>query len=419
MSLEHLLKIQAIEPHETKALIENDWILSFSGGADSTLCLYYLSEFARKHKLKNKKLIIYYVDHNINYSSSISNKREAVFKNAVKILNNNVKYSWHIIKKNIPEISKRYKKGLEHASSRIRRKYLDILRRQNESAVTVFGHSLSDWYETLIMRINRGASRENLNPFGVFENNLGYIEFRPLSGITREEVRKVLKEKNINYWDDPENQNMKYLRNQIRTQAPILNAEGLRKSFENFTLNSKEENKKIQNLVHKLKEETIEIKKNREYRILYNTYSNLSTESRQWYMQYYLKKLGYYAFTSAAREKLKQIPFHKPPYHIEIENWHNNIYLVVRRGQKTLNYKKPQIKNINVYDIIKAEDITKKYFISLSFGKKSVKKILSEKKLSTRQRSNMYLPLSKENGLKILQAPLSVYDIKDINSVDK
>ena len=89
-------------------------------------------------------------------------------------------------------------------------------------------------------------------------------------------------------------------------------------------------------------------------------------------------------------------------------------YIIIRKGCSNIyqdKLKKPH-DFIN-QSTVSANKITKKYFIQLQFGRKSIKKILNEKKLSRRQIANLLLLVSDNNPYEIVFIPLEIYGMKN------
>ncbi|MDH5716879.1 MAG: tRNA lysidine(34) synthetase TilS [Spirochaetia bacterium] len=414
---EHLLKNLKIKIDETTILDSRNWILSYSGGADSSLCLFFLIQYHRAH-LKKRTLDIYYLNHKQNFEKESENERKNLFKNIKnKLLNEElIDFRWHYFEKNIYKIAEKYKKGFEFTASKIRRKYLNQVQNNLVNNITISGHSLSDWYETVIMRLNRSLSFDSLRPFDILEKRNENLEFRPLARLSRSEIINLLNKYNIQYWDDPSNGDIQFQRNLIRKNIPILNASALRLSSNNIIRDYNIFSYKKNKIYNQLNKDLICIFDKREYRLPLSKWLLFSEEERSSILPSLLQKIGLYPISSGIRHKLNKIPFYHRPYAIEIENWNNKQYLVLRRGRQNLNLKINKSYNLTNCYTLTCDMLTKKYYIKLPFGKKNITKILSEKKISKRQRMNCKVYISKVNKYELMFIPLSCFGLKDIES---
>ena len=400
-------------------IIDNSiWIISFSGGGDSVLSLLILIELHKKNPIP-RKLTIFYLDHQ-HQKITDENERQNIFKFYKELLLH-IKFlyvEWAIYRKNIIKISHKTKLSFERTASLIRYKILNQLNK-TQDGVFITGHNLSDWYETIILRLNRGCSLDKLIPFNIINYENNNLFFRPLALTPREEVRNILKQHNFKYWNDPTNEDEYILRNKIRKQYPILNYEGLKKSamlfFKSNTQNYKYHQPYIKTIINK-----------REYHLDYKYYLSLTQNEKIEIKIFLCKLLGIPSFSEHLRNQLQQDKsFIFQCYCIEKENWNGILYLTFRKGLKNLlllqnkslleiqNFIKQFDQNIK-YTILQGNQIEPNFFIQLQYGKKLIKKIYSENKLSQRQRHNLNIVLHPHNKNEVLFLPLSIYGLKNI-----
>ena len=166
----------SIQNKQLRALAQEEtWILSFSGGADSVLTLLFLVLLHKSSVEDNsdaltissqRHLILYYLDHEQVICASEREKKDFVFEQYKKLLKSisSLKVDWIEKKKPVSKIAKKLKSSFERTGSCMRRKDLRYLSEQFYGKL-ILGHHLSDWYETLIMRLNRGSSLSKLLPF--------------------------------------------------------------------------------------------------------------------------------------------------------------------------------------------------------------------------------------------------------------
>lgn len=79
-------------------------------------------------------------------------------------------------------------------------------------AVVALGHNSTDQIETFFVRLARGAGLKGLCGMQYFDAPL----LRPLLGFSRENILALIKFYDLEYLQDPDNQNQKRLRNRIR-----------------------------------------------------------------------------------------------------------------------------------------------------------------------------------------------------------
>ena len=413
ISLEELASKLSLNSQHFDLLKEKVWILAFSGGADSLLCLHFLTKFHESFP-ESRELYIYYLDHGENFPREIQKNREKIFQENISRLKNLPLLNFYFkkFKRDIALLSKKLKTSFEFAGARLRRKHLNnIARKIKKNYVFIWGHNLSDWYETLQMRLSRGTSLYNIIPFNFWEYNYKYLEFRPLALTYRSEVRDILNESNISYWNDPSNMDLNFKRNYIRKNWPVSNPEGLRKSAIHF-LSEKKSNLINSSLVNNIS--------NQEFRIFFEKYKELSLEKQTEVIQFSLKNLGLWPMSQSIRKSLCIFPFFLGPYAVELENWNEKIYIIIRRGSSKLYCLEDSQKCLKYLDNffwINGTKISKKNYIQLNYGKKSIKKIFSEKKISQRQRKNIYIPTLKKNKQEGIYLPLSLYGLKDYFSI--
>ena len=320
---------------------------------------------------------------------------------------------WIHIIKNVPKIAQKFKNSLEHTASRIRKKELKKLTKKHKGIIFL-GHTLSDWYETILMRMNRGTSLKKLIPFDFYEESISQVYCRPLYLCFRDEVRITLKKFNIPFWDDPMNQNESILRNHVRKNFNILNEEGLRKSAIRFL-----EEKEPKNFPFEVLSTNVEL------RVPLHKAIDLKPNLSLIMDRMALDHLGLGAFSRRFYQKLKQNRLSLPPYFLELENWNGICYKTYRRGRTNLwDLKREGRKVIDQffsekgipYKLIRADRLTKSYKIRFSYGRKNVKAFLQEKNISERQRKNLFLGADFNDPKSILIIPLSIFGLRSVYS---
>lgn len=182
------------------------FLLSYSGGLDSTVLLHLLLQL-------NKKINIYFraihVNHKLHIdSNSWSNhcKKECLKYNIPLIIEN-----IHLNKKNNIESEAR--------SMRYQAIYKHVLSQE----VILTAHNLNDQCETFLLAAKRGSGPKGLSSMGTYKNTDNIIHIRPLLNIDRDEIKSWAIANQLKWIEDHSNLDTYYDRNFLRKKIiPIL-----------------------------------------------------------------------------------------------------------------------------------------------------------------------------------------------------
>ena len=176
--------------------------LAVSGGGDSMAMLHLASEWAN---VKKKVIKVVTVNHNLRNEA----KKEAIFtREFVKKLGHN---------HTILEWKKLSDGGnLQAEASFARKKLISNWAKLNNIKTVLVAHTLDDQVETILMRFTRGSGVDGLVGMKKILKLKGIFWFRPLLTISRDDLRKFLKIKKIQWIEDPTNEDRKYLRVKAR-----------------------------------------------------------------------------------------------------------------------------------------------------------------------------------------------------------
>ncbi len=392
-----LLNSFQLTPDQIKS--DKNWLLAFSGGADSMLSLYFLLQWQQLQPQEGRTLHLFYLDHGQRFSAAEQQSRAQAFEFARSLLKDSgINYREHLFKRKVTTMARRLGRTFEDAAARIRRRLCLRLARKLDADI-IYGHNLSDWYETVIMRLNRGTGAAGLRAFSPCDEYFHHRELRPLCYLTRPEVRTICTQIKLSYFDDPTNDNHEFFRNQVRAELPIYNAAGLRKSASYWPHLS---------CTNFLKEHLHCIRPCLEYRNLKADFDLLSLDEQQRIKHEVLSLLGLYPLNNEQKRRLAHLPFFYKNHYISVENW-GELYLSFHRGLSLGKIEKPP-------EQFSAAGLGAKEFITLPFGRKKVKKILSEKRISKRQRR--YLTIKRgPSPDEITQIELSKFNLKNIEAV--
>lgn len=187
--------------------LNDSFLLSVSGGADSIFMLKLFNEIKNVYSLK---LGIAYIDHKIR-----DVKKEIIFvKNFSKIYN---------IPFYLAEINISKKSSLEELLRIKRLKALKEIAKKNNFSKIALAHTRDDQAETILMRFLKGTSLRGLSGIKPINNN---VFIHPILIFSKEEILNFLKENKIPFLQDPTNYNFSFLRNKLRLKIlPFLEKE--------------------------------------------------------------------------------------------------------------------------------------------------------------------------------------------------
>ncbi|WP_457564989.1 tRNA lysidine(34) synthetase TilS [Caminibacter sp.] len=209
-------------------------LLAFSAGVDSTALFFYLLE-------KNISFDIAIV----NYHTRETSDEEVEYAKSLA-----KKYGKKIYIKDCF-----LKKFSEKEARNCRYEFFEEIIKKHGYKQLILAHQLNDRFEWFLMQLSKGAGLKELIAMEEFEKRDFYTIWRPFAFKTREEIEAYLKEKNIKYFIDESNFELKYKRNYIRhkfsNEFIKEYSEGIKRSFKFL-----EEDKKLI-----VDEEWIQIKK--------------------------------------------------------------------------------------------------------------------------------------------------------------
>ena len=180
-----------------------------SGGADSLALVLMLKE-----EFPNFHIIALTVDHGLRPSS----KDEALY---VKKVMDIFGIEHHILEWE----GTKPQTGIEEQARIARYNLICDWCKNNNICNLIIAHHLYDQAETFLMRLQRGSGVFGLSSIEEISMRNGINILRPLLHTHPDELKKYLKEKNINWVEDESNQCMDFLRVKIRKFLPILEKE--------------------------------------------------------------------------------------------------------------------------------------------------------------------------------------------------
>lgn len=231
-------------------------VIGLSGGPDSI----FLSEMMANYRDENK-------DFNINiYAMHLNHMIREEAKNdediAVRFCQKN-NIDLKVYRNDIEKAAKENKQSTEEMGRDTRYMYLNEIgqnieiKNEKEKIYLLTAHILEDTAETMFMNIARGTTLSGLTGIKLKTRNLKYSKYnilRPVYNISKKDILKYLKLKNIEYAVDKTNFELDYTRNKFRND--IFNkideiGYNIRKSLFNLSQSIKEEETFINKYVEK------------------------------------------------------------------------------------------------------------------------------------------------------------------------
>ena len=179
-----------------------------SGGADSLALV-----LAAKEQLEplGKKIVALTVDHGLRSHSA----QEAQY---VAQVMTRFGIEHHILKWNGTKPTT----AIEETARKMRYKLISDWCLAHNISCVMMAHHLQDQAETFLMRLQRGSGLSGLCAIREFEILDNLIILRPFLSQKPEELKKMLRAKNLRWVEDESNADEQFLRNKIRKFLPIL-----------------------------------------------------------------------------------------------------------------------------------------------------------------------------------------------------
>ena len=199
---------------------EKTVLLAVSGGVDSVVLLNLMNEIPDS---KRPQLAIAHINHHLRNKSNSEEK----FVKSLAERNSIPFYCYHWQKKDHPD------SGIEKAARNVRYEFFEMLMTEHKIPYLMTGHHLDDQTETILMRLTRGASLDQLlgiksKQFFPLKGDAGYL-IRPLLDYSKKDIYQYAEAHQLRYVEDESNQSLDYTRNRFRNEIiPLLKEENLR-----------------------------------------------------------------------------------------------------------------------------------------------------------------------------------------------
>ena len=187
-------------------------LVAVSGGADSVVLLHCL---VRVRAAIGADLVVGHVDHGLRAGSA----DDAVFAGGVAAA---LGLPFASRREDVAGAARGRGLSVEHAGREVRYEALQAMAREAGAGLIATGHTATDQAETVLLRLTRGTG-----PLGLAGVRARHADglVRPLLCATREEVRAWGQAHDIQWRDDPSNDDPRHDRNRVRAEVlPALRA---------------------------------------------------------------------------------------------------------------------------------------------------------------------------------------------------
>lgn len=348
---------RALAAFETAS--QNDhWVIAYSAGADSALLLDLA--LAAASKLPQVRVTAVYLHH---YGTELESERKRVIDFSTGRAKQMIgqRFSFCELRRDTARLARRLRRSWEHTASLWRRRQLERLSARLGGAQVFTGHQLSDYAETLQLRAERGIPASAWPLLSAHDAVTGFI--RPLAYCTRRHVRSVVRQRRLAWYEDPSNSDLAIARNRLRQHARHVSKPALPGSVA--------QTNELLLRVHP-----------REMRMPMAVWSGLTPVARAraihqaWRQLSVVKK-----FTRNDFARAQRLPFSLPPLFVHAELMPEGEWIIFRRGLGAVPLNRQATPRG-----LRGDRVTRALTLRLPFGKKSVAKLFSERRLSCRQR---------------------------------
>lgn len=189
------------------------WAVAVSGGADSLCLTLLLSEYCQKN---NISLTAVTVNHNIRKESMTEAETVHQFLTEQGICHTTL-HNKRIIGAT----------SVEADAREIRYQLMiNFCKRENISTLFI-AHQAEDQAETFLSRLARGSGVDGLSAIRPISKREGVYLVRPLLDISKKEIETYLKKRDVQWINDPMNQDETYERVKWRHFLPLLEEKGI------------------------------------------------------------------------------------------------------------------------------------------------------------------------------------------------
>ena len=181
-------------------------LLGLSGGADSVFLAAFLYEY-RTRSSSAINVHALHVNHMIRGTEA--DRDEAFSKRVAEQLG----FTFESVRIDVPALSKELGTGCEETARNARYQiFADIIRGRSDLSCVATAHNSTDNVETIIFNLARGTGTKGACGIAPIKGNV----LRPILPVTKDEIRDLLCEHEIEFMCDSTNDSVEYTRNYIR-----------------------------------------------------------------------------------------------------------------------------------------------------------------------------------------------------------
>lgn len=189
--------------------------LAVSGGPDSLSLLLLAADYARRHQQPDR-FIVYSVDHGLRPEAA----DEVSFVLAMAA-------QYGLMARGLRWEGDKPSTGIQQAARTARYALIGAAMKEDGAEILVTAHHLGDQAETVLMRLAHGSGVEGLRGMDYFTEVDGLMLVRPLLGIEKAQLARVIAAAGLAPAADPSNTDSSYERVRWRQMLPQLAAMGL------------------------------------------------------------------------------------------------------------------------------------------------------------------------------------------------
>jgi tRNA(Ile)-lysidine synthase len=199
--------MEPLGPFEPKPEIA----VGFSGGVDSTALLHLAARWTRR---RGGKIFALTVDHGLRAESSAEAKLVQRRVRALGVTGSILRWE-----------DKKPVSGIQNAARQARYELMTRWCRRMGVLHLLLGHHQEDQAETLLHRLGRQTGADGLAGMARLRETNHVRLLRPCLGIPKTRLRAITKSYNLDWVEDPSNQNLDYARVRLRKLLPSLEVE--------------------------------------------------------------------------------------------------------------------------------------------------------------------------------------------------
>lgn len=202
-------------PHHLSGLPESTPILvGLSGGADSSVLLFLLAVYAKRHQTP---LSVAHINHGIRGEEA--NRDEEFCRQTAERLG----LPFYSLRADIPKEAERSGESIETCARRVRYEFFDRLMEEHRIPLLATAHNADDNLETILFHMARGTGLGGLCGIPAVRPTSNGLVIRPLLQMEKEEILLLCKKNGIAFVTDKTNTDTDYTRNLIRAKlVPVL-----------------------------------------------------------------------------------------------------------------------------------------------------------------------------------------------------